>query len=54
MNEARTNLLKAAALSADWEDWARPTPGLYTYNAETSEPERLTDLHEEGAELLAL
>jgi len=54
MNEARTNLLKAAALSADWEDWARPTPGLYTYNAETSEPERLTELNKEAAELLSL
>lgn len=55
MNEARDNLLKAAALDPGaWQVWTAPTPGLYTYNPRTSEPERTTPLREPGEALLTL
>jgi hypothetical protein len=54
MNEARTNMLEAAARDPRWSAWAEPTPGLYTYNLETGKAERLTTLETRSRELLTL
>jgi hypothetical protein len=54
MNEARKNMQEAARHDPRLAAWAEPTPGLYSYDAETNKVTRLTDLETKSRDLLTL